>query len=96
MRKKEQKARLEMGGRMDKLPMANDDVTEWENRLEEAQANFVKISKVIKVEIEFFERYRVKDFKSSIIAYLESLMECQAQLVNHWEEFLPEVKNSLY
>ena len=96
MRKKEQKARLEMGGRTDKLPMANDDVAEWENRLEEAQANFVKISKVIKVEIEFFERYRVKDFKSSIIAYLESLMEAQAQLVNHWEEFLPEVKNSLY
>lgn len=87
---------MEMGGRTDKLPMANDDVTEWENRLEEAQANFVKISKVIKVEIEFFERYRVKDFKSSIIAYLESLMEAQAQLVNHWEEFLPEVKNSLY
>ena len=96
MRKKEQKARLEMGGRTDKLPMANDDVAEWENRLEEAQANFVKISKVIKVEIEFFERYRVKDFKSSIIAYLESLMEAQAQLVNQWEEFLPEVKNSLY
>jgi hypothetical protein len=23
-------------------------------------------------------------------------MECQVQMVNHWEEFLPEVKNSLY
>jgi hypothetical protein len=33
IKKKEQKARLEMGGRTDKLPMANDDVTEWENRL---------------------------------------------------------------
>ena len=39
-------------------------------RLEEAQANFVKISKVIKVEIDFFERYRVKDFKNAIILYL--------------------------
>lgn len=96
MKKKEQKARLEMGGRMDKLPMANEDVTEWENRLEETQANFAKISKVIKVEIDFFERYRVKDFKNSILLYLESLMECQVQMVNHWEEFLPEVKNSLY
>jgi len=73
IRKKEQKARLEMGGRMDKLPMANDDVSEWENRLEESQSNFAKISKVIKVEIEFFERYRVKDFKNSIIAYLVSV-----------------------
>ena len=41
-------------------------------RLEEAQANFVKISKVIKVEIDFFERYRVKDFKNAIILYLVS------------------------
>ena len=96
IKKKEARDRLEMGGRTDKLPIARDDVTEWENRLEECQANFVKISAVIKVEIDFFERYRVKDFKNAIIQYLEALMQCQVQLVSHWEDFLPEVKNSLY
>ena len=96
IKKKEARARLEMGGRTDKLPIARDDVTEWENRLEECQANFVKISAVIKVEIDFFERYRVKDFKNAIIQYLEALMQCQVQLVSHWEDFLPEVRNSLY
>ena len=96
MRKKEQKARLEMGGRSDKLPAANEEVIEWENRLEETQAHFNQISRVIKIEIDLFERYRLKDFKVSIIQYMEALMNCQLQLVKHWEEFLPEVKNILF
>ena len=96
IRKKEQKARLEMGGRVDKLPSANEEVVEWENRLEETQIHFNQISRVIKNEIDLFERYRLKDFKVSIVQYMEALMTCQLQLVKHWEEFLPEVKNILF
>ena len=96
IRKKEQKSRLEMGGRTDKIPVANEEVLEWEARLEESQANFNRISRVIKVEIDLFERYRVKDFKVAIVQYLEALMNCQLVLVKHWEEFLPEVKNTLF
>ena len=65
-------------------------------KLEESRLNFNKISDVIKAEIDFFERYRVKDFKSSILRYMEDLMECQIQLAQTWETFLPEVKNTLY
>ena len=125
LRKKEQKARHEMGGKTDKIPgifiiaqnclknlfrrvtqtnlnifflilAANDEVQEWEVKLEESRLNFNKISDVIKAEIDFFERYRVKDFKSSILRYMEDLMECQIQLAQTWETFLPEVKNTLY
>lgn len=96
IKKKEQRSRLEMGGRTDKIPIANEEVIEWELRLEENQVHFNKISEVIKVEIALFERYRVKDFKVAIIQYLEALMKCQLQMVKHWEDFLPEVKNILY
>eukprot|EP00095_Tigriopus_kingsejongensis_P004546 snap_masked-scaffold893_size84343-processed-gene-0.3 protein:Tk04546 transcript:snap_masked-scaffold893_size84343-processed-gene-0.3-mRNA-1 annotation:"sorting nexin-2" len=96
IKKKEQRSRLEMGGRTDKIPVANEEVMEWEARVEENQASFNKISEVIRVEIELFERYRVKDFKIAIIQYLEALMTCQLQMVRHWEEFIPEVKNILY
>ena len=96
LRKKEQKARLEMGGRAEKLPSANEEVIEWENRLEETQAHFNQISRVIKIEIDLFERYRVRDFKAAIVQYMEALMTCQLQLVRHWEEFLPEVKSILF
>ena len=51
---------------------------------------------MIKAEIDFFERYRVKDFKVAIIQYMEDLMECQIQLAQTWETFLPEVKNVLF
>ena len=96
LKKKEQRARLEMGNKLDKIPAANEEVQEWETKLDEGQANFVKVSDVVKAEIDFFERYRVKDFKSSIIKYMEELMECQTQMVHYWEDFLPEVKNSLW
>ena len=79
-----------------KISAANDEVQEWEVKLEESRLNFNKISDVIKAEIDFFERYRVKDFKSSILRYMEDLMECQIQLAQTWETFLPEVKNTLY
>jgi sorting nexin-1/2 len=96
LKKKEQRARLEMGGKLDKIPLANEEVHEWESRLEEGQTNFNRVSEVIKTEIDFFERYRVKDFKVAIIQYMEVLMECQLQLAQHWEEFLPEVKGILF
>ncbi len=78
------------------MPAANEEVTEWEARLDENQARFNQISETIKFEVELFERYRVSDFKTAIIKYLEALMACQLQMVKHWEEFLPEVKNILY
>lgn len=96
IKKKEQRARLEMGGKSDKIPAANEEVMEWETRLEESQENFNQISETIKGEIDFFERYRVKDFKFAILQYLEALMNCQLQMVKHWEEFLPEVKSILF
>ena len=96
MKKKEQKARLEMGNKLDKIPAANEEVLEWETKLEEGRTNFLKVSQIVKAEIDFFERYRVKDFKSYIIQYMEELMDCQTQMVQYWEEFLPEVKTALY
>ena len=49
LKKKEQRARLEMGNKLDKIPAANEEVQEWETKLEEGQANFVKVyKKVIK------------------------------------------------
>ena len=78
------------------MPAANEEVTEWEMRLDENQETFNRISKTIKGEVELFEQYRVKDFKVAIIKYLEALMVCQLRMVKNWEEFLPEVKSILY
>ncbi|XP_040579726.1 sorting nexin-2 [Lepeophtheirus salmonis] len=96
IKKKEQKARAEMSGRFDKIPSASEEVSEWESRCEEARSHFDNVSSVIKIEIEFFDQYRVKDFKVSIMRYVEALHSAQVDLVKHWEEFLPEVKSILF
>ena len=51
-----------------------------ENKVEKYQEDFESISKVIRKEMVRFEKQRVKDFKSTIIHYLESLMNSQQQV----------------
>ena len=71
---------------------AIEDVSEWEQKVEDCQEAFHKISEVIKVEMEFFQHYRVVDFKNIIIVYLEDITKTQQVMVTHWEGFLQETK----
>lgn len=91
-KKREAKAKLELAGRSDKVPAANDEVTEWEAKVNRGQEEFENISKTIKQELEIFEINRINDFKLNIIKYMESLLETQQQLIQYWEAFLPEAK----
>lgn len=91
-RKREAKARAELANRPDKVALANEEVHEWEAKVNRGQEEFENISKTIKQELEKFELARVSDFKASIIKYMESLLETQLQLIKHWEGFLPEAK----
>ncbi|XP_055941459.1 sorting nexin-2-like isoform X2 [Argiope bruennichi] len=91
-KKREQKAKLELVGKTDKIPQAKEEVIEWEAKSERGQEEFENISKMIRKEVERFEKSRVHDFKVSIIKYMESLLETQQQLIKHWEAFLPEAK----
>jgi len=91
-RKREAKARAELAARSDKVAQANEEVLEWEAKVNRGQEEFENISKTIKLELEKFEITRVQDFKNNIIRYMESLLETQQQLIKHWESFLPEAK----
>lgn len=53
---------------------------QWEKKVDKYQEEFDTISKNIRVEITRFEKQRVKDFKATIINYLESLMSNQQQV----------------
>jgi sorting nexin-1/2 len=91
-KKREIKAKLELARKMDKIPGAAQEITEWENKCDKYQEDFEIISKNIRKEVARFEKQRVKDFKVTIINYLESLMNSQQQLIKYWETFLPEAK----
>jgi sorting nexin-1/2 len=91
-KKREQKAKLELAGRTDKVPAATEEVVEWEAKVSRGQEEFETISKTIRQELEKFEENRIQDFKINIIKYMESLLETQQQLIKYWEAFLPEAK----
>ncbi|XP_065337227.1 sorting nexin-2-like isoform X1 [Cloeon dipterum] len=91
-KKREAKAKFEIMGRTDKINQANDEVVEWESKVERGQEEFENISRMIKKELERFELVRIQEFKVTLINYIESLMQNQQQLIQIWESFLPEAK----
>lgn len=84
--------KLELASKNEKLPQAQEEVKEWEHKVEKGEEDFGKISKAIQKEMARFEKNRVKDFRESLIKYLEDMMESQQQLIKYWEAFLPEAK----
>ena len=79
-RKREAKTKFELQGLTDKLPAARKEVEVWEQKVQETEEAFQKISKIIKKEMRRFDAQRVKDFKEVIVAYLESLALSQQQV----------------
>ncbi|XP_067087647.1 sorting nexin-2 [Osmerus mordax] len=91
-KKHEAEAKLQFANKPDKLQQAKDEIKELEGKVQQGERDFEQISTTIRKEVCRFERDRVKDFKSVIIKYLESLVQTQQQLIKYWEAFLPEAK----
>jgi len=49
-------------------------------RVEKGQRDFEAISATVRKEVARFDKLRVQDFKTSVIQYLQSLMEKQQQV----------------
>jgi len=91
-KKRETLVKFELAGKADKVGAAQEEVKDWERRVEKGEEEFDAISKNIKVEMARFQSMRVKDFKELIIKYLESLLNVQQEFVKLWEGFGPETK----
>ncbi|XP_047185005.1 sorting nexin-2 isoform X1 [Scophthalmus maximus] len=95
-KKREAEAKLQLNNKPDKLQQAKDEIKEeieeLEAKVHQGERDFEQISKTIRKEVGRFEKERVKDFKTIIIKYLESLVQTQQQLIKYWDAFLPEAK----
>uniref|UniRef100_A0A3P8U000 Sorting nexin-2 n=1 Tax=Amphiprion percula TaxID=161767 RepID=A0A3P8U000_AMPPE len=91
-KKREAEAKLQFTNKPDKLQQAKDEIKELEGKVQQGERDFEQISKTIRKEVSRFEKERVKDFKTIIVKYLESLVLTQQQLIKYWEAFLPEAK----
>nr|XP_054756130.1 sorting nexin-2-like [Lytechinus pictus] len=89
-KKRDTEAKLKISGKPEKLQQVQDEIKDWTAKEVKGQEDFELISKSLRREIGRFESNRVRDFRTVVIKYLESLMNHQQQLIQYWEAFLPE------
>ncbi|KAG7294971.1 hypothetical protein JYU34_022627 [Plutella xylostella] len=91
-KRRENKAKAELANRPDKAEQAATEIIEWESKVERGQQEFDTISRVIKKEVERWERERVGSLRATVARYLQEHMKHQAQAIRYWDAFLPEAR----
>lgn len=64
----------------DRLNQMNADVADAERKVHQARLQFEEMGRLMKVELERFEREKVEDFKSGVETFLESAVEAQKEV----------------
>ncbi|KAI9932868.1 Vacuolar protein sorting-associated protein 5 [Aspergillus wentii] len=75
----------------DRLNQANADVADAERKVHQTKLLFEDMGKLMRSELQRFEREKVEDFKSGVETFLESAVEAQKELIELWETFLMQL-----
>lgn len=80
-RKGTQEKLLRQGrSQQDKLNQVNADVADAERKVHQARLLFEDMGRVMRNELEKFEKEKVEDFKSGVETFLESAVEAQKEV----------------
>lgn len=91
-KRREMKNKMDSAGRNDKVDQMQEEVNEWEAKVQRCQKEFDDISITIKKEMERFDVIRIKEIKASVLKYVEDQMAHQHQLIGYWEAFAPSAR----
>lgn len=72
----------------DRLSQLGAEVAEAEKRVNQARVAFEEMGRLMKNELDRFEKEKVEDFKSGVETFLESSVEAQKELIEIWETYL--------
>ncbi|KAI4813375.1 Vps5-domain-containing protein [Aureobasidium sp. EXF-8845] len=72
----------------DRLSQMQADVADAERRVHQARLLFEDMGRLMRSELDRFERQKVDDFKSGVETFLESAIEAQKELIELWETYL--------
>ncbi|KAF2837831.1 Vps5-domain-containing protein [Patellaria atrata CBS 101060] len=75
----------------DRLNQLSADVSDAERRVHQARLLFEDMGRLMRSELDRFEREKVEDFKSGVETYLESAVEAQKELIEIWETYLMQI-----
>ncbi|KAK1149273.1 Vacuolar protein sorting-associated protein vps5 [Aspergillus melleus] len=88
-RKNSQEKLLRQGKtQQDRLNQVNADVADAERKVHQARLLFEDMGRLMRNELQRFEKEKVEDFKSGVETFLESAVEAQKELIELWETFL--------
>ncbi|KAJ5638003.1 hypothetical protein N7490_007882 [Penicillium lividum] len=72
----------------DRLNQVNADVADAERKVHQTRLLFDDMGRLMRSELQRFEKEKVEDFKSGVETFLESAVEAQKELIELWETFL--------
>ncbi|KAF4466673.1 hypothetical protein FALBO_6463 [Fusarium albosuccineum] len=75
----------------DRLNQMGAEVNESERKVHQARLLFEDMGRLMRSELDRFEREKVEDFKSGVETFLESAVEAQKELIEKWETFLMQL-----
>ncbi|KAK6951558.1 hypothetical protein Daesc_006079 [Daldinia eschscholtzii] len=91
-RKSAQDKLLRQGrSQQDRLNQVGAEVADAERKVHQARLLFEDMGRLMRSELDRFEREKVEDFKSSVETFLESAVEAQKELIEKWETFLMQL-----
>ncbi|KAJ5679566.1 hypothetical protein N7462_007810 [Penicillium macrosclerotiorum] len=91
-RKNTQEKLLRQGKtQQDRLNQVNADVADAERKVHQTRLLFDDMGRLMRNELQRFEKEKVEDFKSGVETFLESAVEAQKELIELWETFLLEL-----
>ncbi|KAF9635736.1 putative sorting nexin 3 protein [Lasiodiplodia theobromae] len=91
-RKATQEKLLRQGrSQQDRLNQLSADVADAERKSNQARLLFEDMGRLMRNELDKFEKEKVEDFKSGVETYLESAVEAQKELIEIWETFLMQL-----
>ncbi|KAI7906554.1 Vps5 C terminal like-domain-containing protein [Cokeromyces recurvatus] len=68
------------------------ELNEMKARVEELRDEFDDISKLIKNELDRFDKEKVEDFRDSVEQFLKSMIEHQKQIIALWETYFEQTE----
>ncbi|ROW15359.1 hypothetical protein VPNG_02375 [Cytospora leucostoma] len=88
-RKTNQDKLLRQGkSQQDRLNQVSAEVADAERKVHQAHLLFEDMGRLLRQELDRFEKEKVEDFKSGVETFLESSVEAQKELIEKWETFL--------
>ncbi|KAL2269103.1 hypothetical protein VTJ83DRAFT_3949 [Remersonia thermophila] len=75
----------------DRLNQVNAEVMDAERKVHQTRLLFEDMGRLMRAELDRFEKEKVEDFKSGVETFLESAVEAQKELIEKWETFLMQL-----